>query len=465
MHRSRAMGLEILSQLQRAGDSQRSWRTSASGTTAPAKTRRSAARTFPLSARMIAIVEAFDAMTTDHVYRPALSQERAMAELFHCAGTQFDPKLVRQFAEFRESDLSQLRREVAGQWLGTLDPEMVNSYWEHNCVPSPPLSSSVDAAFHARLLDNMYDAVVFIDAAGKIMLWNHGAERLTGIAGTSVCQQRWGPEVLNMADEKGQAVAAGRLPGAGGVAVGGAIAAAAGDLRPHGPPRLRRYPRHSRLRRQRRHPRRHPAVARRLVGNVAGAAMPEPARKGHPRSAHPGRQPRRVRSRPRNVHRGAPAAAGPLQPADVRPGPFQVGQRHLRPPGGRRRHQERDDPVEGRVPAGRPGGPLRRRRIRHALRRLRQRRRRPARRTGPHGAGPNAPAENERPARHRQLRRHRDSTGRHRGNHAPPRGPGLADGQGQGTQHRRPARNRRLRSDRAKAPAPASPTSPPDRRN
>ena len=56
-------------------------------------------RQIPLGARMIAIAEAFDAMTTDHVYRPARSQERAMAELFDCSGTQFDPELVRQFGE------------------------------------------------------------------------------------------------------------------------------------------------------------------------------------------------------------------------------------------------------------------------------------------------------------------------------------------------------------------------------
>jgi diguanylate cyclase (GGDEF)-like protein/PAS domain S-box-containing protein len=211
MHRSRAMSLEILHscaapEILSIVENVRVWYDG------PCQDETLRGEDIPLPARMIAVVEAFDAMTTDHLYRPALSEERATAELFHCAGKQFDPNLVRQFAEFRESDLRELRCEVAGHWLGTLDPEMVNSYWEHNCVPSPPLSSSVDGAFHARLLDNMYDAVVFIDAAGKIMLWNHGAERLTGIAGTSVCQRRWGPQVLNMADEKGQAVAEADCP-------------------------------------------------------------------------------------------------------------------------------------------------------------------------------------------------------------------------------------------------------------
>ena len=51
----------------------------------------------PLGSRLIAIVDAFDSMTTDRVYRPAMSRERAMAELFACAGTQFDPQLVRTF--------------------------------------------------------------------------------------------------------------------------------------------------------------------------------------------------------------------------------------------------------------------------------------------------------------------------------------------------------------------------------
>ena len=53
----------------------------------------------------------------------------------------------------------------------------------------------------------MYDAVVFVDAAGRIALWNHGAERLTGIAGASVRQRAWSPDILDLSDEKGHSIA------------------------------------------------------------------------------------------------------------------------------------------------------------------------------------------------------------------------------------------------------------------
>ena len=94
----------------------------------------------PLAARMIAVAEAFDAMTTDRVYRPALSQERAMAELFRCAGSQFDPILVRQFVEMLEGDRGQLRKQVATRWLLSLDPQTANAYWDFTAAPAPAAS-------------------------------------------------------------------------------------------------------------------------------------------------------------------------------------------------------------------------------------------------------------------------------------------------------------------------------------
>jgi diguanylate cyclase (GGDEF)-like protein/putative nucleotidyltransferase with HDIG domain len=53
----------------------------------------------PLGARIIFVVDAYDAMTSDRVYRGRLSQEEALAELERCAGTQFDPGVVAALAD------------------------------------------------------------------------------------------------------------------------------------------------------------------------------------------------------------------------------------------------------------------------------------------------------------------------------------------------------------------------------
>ena len=48
----------------------------------------------PLGARIIALADSFDAMTSDRVYRPALPVDAALAEIKRMSGTQFAPELV-----------------------------------------------------------------------------------------------------------------------------------------------------------------------------------------------------------------------------------------------------------------------------------------------------------------------------------------------------------------------------------
>ena len=48
----------------------------------------------PLEARILAVVDAYDAMTSARAYRPAMPPEVATAELRRCTGTQFDPEVV-----------------------------------------------------------------------------------------------------------------------------------------------------------------------------------------------------------------------------------------------------------------------------------------------------------------------------------------------------------------------------------
>ena len=53
----------------------------------------------PLAARIIAVCDTFTAMTSDRPYGEAVSVDEALAELRGCAGTQFDPEVVRVFCE------------------------------------------------------------------------------------------------------------------------------------------------------------------------------------------------------------------------------------------------------------------------------------------------------------------------------------------------------------------------------
>jgi putative nucleotidyltransferase with HDIG domain len=48
----------------------------------------------PPEARVLAVVDAFDAMATDRSYRRAIADELAIEELERCAGSQFDPEVV-----------------------------------------------------------------------------------------------------------------------------------------------------------------------------------------------------------------------------------------------------------------------------------------------------------------------------------------------------------------------------------
>jgi putative nucleotidyltransferase with HDIG domain len=57
------------------------------------------AEAIPVEARVLAVADAFDAMTSPRPYRHALTPERALLELCSCAGTQFDPELTELFVD------------------------------------------------------------------------------------------------------------------------------------------------------------------------------------------------------------------------------------------------------------------------------------------------------------------------------------------------------------------------------
>jgi len=58
----------------------------------------------PLGARILAVADAYDAMTSDRPYRPAMSKEEAFQEINRCSGTQFDPLIASTFLSLKTNE-------------------------------------------------------------------------------------------------------------------------------------------------------------------------------------------------------------------------------------------------------------------------------------------------------------------------------------------------------------------------
>jgi len=63
----------------------------------------------PLGARIFAVVDTFDAMTSDRPYRKALTIRNAREEITRCSGTQFDPQVADAFLSIEDDTWEQIR--------------------------------------------------------------------------------------------------------------------------------------------------------------------------------------------------------------------------------------------------------------------------------------------------------------------------------------------------------------------
>jgi HD-GYP domain-containing protein (c-di-GMP phosphodiesterase class II) len=75
------------------------------------------ATSVPLSARIVHVVDAYDAMTSDRPYRRGMSPDQAVATLRRFAGTQFDPQVVEVFSRLQGAgqSLQKLAESVAAE--------------------------------------------------------------------------------------------------------------------------------------------------------------------------------------------------------------------------------------------------------------------------------------------------------------------------------------------------------------
>lgn len=73
---------------------------------------RLAGEDIPVGARIFAVADSFDAMTSDRPYGRAMSMEAACAEVARCRGTQFDPAVADAFARIPRERLAWIAEDA-----------------------------------------------------------------------------------------------------------------------------------------------------------------------------------------------------------------------------------------------------------------------------------------------------------------------------------------------------------------
>ena len=130
----------------------------------------------PLLSRVIAVVDAYDAMTNDRAYRPAMSVSKAVAELKRCAGSQFDPFIVSEFlGMLKESPPEEVTCRAGQPEDGTA---------EHSGSPNSEQAADTHTVVHPVPYSRY-----LVDEAMMIVSVDENFEKLTGYTRDDI-QQR-----------------------------------------------------------------------------------------------------------------------------------------------------------------------------------------------------------------------------------------------------------------------------------
>jgi len=84
----------------------------------------------PLLARVIAVADAYDAMTSKRSYRDTLDQKIVKQEIWKGIGTQFDPLVAKHMLELIDADIDYDLREKIDEVYETIDDINKNEFWE-----------------------------------------------------------------------------------------------------------------------------------------------------------------------------------------------------------------------------------------------------------------------------------------------------------------------------------------------
>ena len=126
----------------------------------------------PVLSRIIAVVDAYDAMVNDRAYRKAMKPEAAQAEIRRCAGTQFDPDLAAEFLKLLEENAAlAVGEKVSGDVDQTYDMPVLPIESTGNAAPIAYSRYILDIDNRIVTVDDRFEAITGYsreEAVGKL---------------------------------------------------------------------------------------------------------------------------------------------------------------------------------------------------------------------------------------------------------------------------------------------------------
>jgi putative two-component system response regulator len=149
----------------------------------------------PLGGRIIAVADAFSAMTSDRIYRAALPVDQAWAELRAHTGTQFDPEIVAAFAQVVDEDgkLRSLGPDIERHLGAEVHVPMASGQESRARLATPTVPEPVPAAatFAAAARPEAQEGGDRAGSGGG----GEGASSAAGAAGPAALENPWFGEV------------------------------------------------------------------------------------------------------------------------------------------------------------------------------------------------------------------------------------------------------------------------------
>lgn len=171
----------------------------------------------PMASRLINIIDAYDSMVTGQVYRRSLTSEMALAEIFRNSGSQFDPQLVRSFAEVVLKPRSDVVENAKNRWLAKIEPSEQRNLFNVDDIDLKNISGrselagsalvqTLNGAFYRQMMDHVQNGVIFVDSEFRVLDWNSAASRMTGVGAETVFHRYWSPSFAGLCDSEGFAL-------------------------------------------------------------------------------------------------------------------------------------------------------------------------------------------------------------------------------------------------------------------